>query len=229
MVVGLDVRQCLLDGGVAPGRGEGVLQPAALRAVVVDVIGGRHRDTRAVGQRCQLPVAGGVAFEKILLQFHVHRIVTEPLPVGVEQPAGVLAPAFREQPGQRPVAASGEQYHPAGVFRQVSWVQPGFPLAGGVGQGEQAGDVGVALTVPGQEHDAGAVREGQFSAGDGPNAQAAGQAGELQGAAEVGVGQGQGRIPVLPGPGQQFVDVGGPHSKGIEALDVEFHVTGRHG
>ena len=109
VVVGLDVGQCLLDGGVAPGRGEGVLQPAALRAVVVDVIGGRQGHSRAVGQRRQLPVAGGVAFEKILLQFHVHRIVIEPLPVGVEQPAGVLAPAFREQPGQRPVAASGEQ------------------------------------------------------------------------------------------------------------------------
>ena len=81
----------------------------------------------------------------------------------------------------------------------------------------------------GQEHDAGAVRQGQFSAGDGLDSQAAGQAGELQGAAEVGIGQGQGRIPVLPGPCQQFVDVGDPHSKGIEALDVEFHVTGRHG
>ena len=63
----------------------------------------------------------------------------------------------------------------------------------------------------------------------GLNAQAAGQAGELQGAAEVGVGQGQGRIPVLPGPGQQFVDVGRSCPEGIEALDVEFHVTGGHG
>ena len=88
-------------------------------------------------------------------------------------------------------------------------VQPGFAAVIGVGQGEQPGDVAVALAGLGQQHDAGAVRQGQLAAGDGPDAQAVGQPGELQGAAQVGVGESLGGIAVLSGLGQQLVDVGG--------------------
>ena len=108
-------------------------------------------------------------------------------------------------------------------------VQPGFAAVGGVGQGEHAGDVAVALPVLGQKDDAGAVRQGKLAAGDRLDPEAVGQPGEFQGAAQIGVGQGQGGIPVLSGLGQQLVDVGGAHTEGIEALDVEFHVCSGHG
>ncbi len=41
-------------------------------------------DACVVGQRRQLPVADGVAFEKILLEFHVHSLWAVPLPIGVD-------------------------------------------------------------------------------------------------------------------------------------------------
>ena len=195
----------------------------------MDVVGGGQGYARAPGQLRQFPVAGGVALQEILLEFHVHPAGAVPVQVGPEQLAGVLAAALRKQLGKRPVPAPGEQHHPPGVFGQARRVQPGFPTVGGVGQGEQAGDVGVARTGPGQQHQAGPIVQGQFAAGDGPYAQAFGQPGEFQRPAQVGVGQGQGLIPVFHGLGQQLVDVGGPLSKGVEALDVEFHVSGCHG
>ena len=229
VVVGLDEGQGLLDGDVALRCRQRVLEPVAVPGVVVDVVGGGQGYARAPGQLRQFPVAGGVALQEILLEFHVHPVRAVPFPVSPEQLAGVLAAALRKQLGKGPVPAPGEQHHTPGVLGQASRVQPGFPTVGGVGQGEQAGDVGVALTGPGQQHQAGAAFQGQFAAGDGPYAQAFGQPGEFQRPAQVGVGQGQGGIPVLHGLGQQLVDVGGPLSKGVEALDVEFHVSGCHG
>ena len=109
---------------------------------------------------------------------------------------------------------------------QVDGVQPGFPAVKGVGQGEEAGDVGVPLPGPRQQGQPGAVGQGHLSPGDGLDAQAVGLAGELQGAAQVGVRQGQGGVAVLLCLGQQFMGVGRPLSKGVEALGVEFHVPG---
>ena len=93
---------------------------------------------------------------------------------------------------------------------KVSGVQPGLPAVCGVGYGEEAGDVGVALPGPGQENKAGVVGESQLSTGDGPDTQAVGQPCELQGPAQVGVGEGQGGVAVLYRLGQQLVDVGCP-------------------
>ena len=50
-----------------------------------------------------------------------------PLPVFVQQPASILSAAFRNQLGQRPVAAPGEQYNPIGVFRQSAPGPAGVP------------------------------------------------------------------------------------------------------
>ena len=49
----------------------------------------------------------------------------------------------------------------------------GFSAVGGVGEGEEAGDVGIARAILGKESEAGVVGEGKFAAGDGPDAQVA--------------------------------------------------------
>ena len=57
----------LLNGGVAPGSGQGVLQTVALRVVVVNVVGGNQGRTNLASQRRQFPVASRILFEEVLL------------------------------------------------------------------------------------------------------------------------------------------------------------------
>ena len=77
VVVGPDEGERPIDGGVAAGGHQCVLQPAALRGVVVDVVRGDDRHVHIVGQPRQLTVASRVALQEVLLQFHVDR---SPLP-----------------------------------------------------------------------------------------------------------------------------------------------------
>ena len=192
VVVGAEVREGLIDGDVPPRRRQRVLEPVALGRVVEDVVGGDQRSAGLIGQCGQLAVAAGVAGKEVALDFDKHRVRAEPLPVPAEQARGLLPAAVERQVGERPVAAAGEEDHAAGMFGQVGGVEPGLPPVGGVGQGEEPGDVGVALPRLGQKDEAGAVGEGQLAPGDGPDAEAVGEAGELQRPAEVGVGEGQG-------------------------------------
>ena len=74
----------------------------------------------------------------------------------------------------------------------------------------------------------GAVGQGQFPAGDGPDAQAVGESRVLQRPAEVRVGQGEGRVSMLLRLGKQLVRVGSPNSKGEKALGVKLGVPGLH-
>ena len=117
MIIGPDVGQGLLDGDVAVGRHQRVLQPVALRAVVVDIVGGNQGRTGLAGQRRQFPVAGRILLEEILLEFQVHPVRAVPVLVFPQQPLGVAAAALRQRPGQRAAAPAGEQDHPFGVFR----------------------------------------------------------------------------------------------------------------
>ena len=94
VMVGLDEGQGLVDGGIAPGRRERVLQAVAVRGVIVNVVGGNQGRARACGQCGQLPVAGRVLFEEILLEFHVHPARPVTVLVLPQQPVGVLAVAF---------------------------------------------------------------------------------------------------------------------------------------
>ena len=112
---------------------------------------------------------------------------------------------------------------------QVFGVQPWLLPVRGIGEGEKPGEVGVAFTGPGQQHQPGPVRKGQLPAGDGPDVQAAGQPGKLQRSAQVGVGEGQGVVTVLLGPGQQLVGMGRAQSEGVETLEVKLGVCGGHG
>ena len=142
--------------------------------MVEHVVGGDQRHAGLTGNPRQFPVAGGVAPQKVPLQLHVHR--TRPVPLGIlpEELHGLSPAAVPRQPRQRPAAAAGEQEHASGVGGQVRGVQPGLPAVHGVGQGEEPRDVGVALPRPGQQRQAGAVRQGQLGPGDGPDAQAVG-------------------------------------------------------
>ena len=82
------------------------------------------------------------------------------------------------------------------MLAQVRGVQPRLPAVGGVREGEQPGEVAVALPRLRQQHDAGAVQQGDLAAGDGLHAEAACETGELQRAAEVGVGEREGVVAV---------------------------------
>ena len=93
------------------------------------------------------------------------------------------------------------------MSRQVLGVESGVFAVGAVGQGEQPAEIGVPLSGTGQKGQPRVVCQGQLSAGHRVYSQAVGQAGELQRAAQVGVGQGHGLIAVLPGSGQEFMDM----------------------
>ena len=150
MPVGMDEGQSLVHSGVVFGGHQGVLQAVAVGGVVMHVVGGDQGDADLAAQADQFPVAPRVALEEVLLQFHEHRILAEPVQVVAQQPQGIVAAVFSQQPVQRPAPSSGEQSHSPGVLRQMPGVQPGLPAVGGVGQGEEAGNVGVALPGPGQ-------------------------------------------------------------------------------
>ena len=84
VMVGPDVGQCLVDGRVAPGGHQGVLQPVALRSVVVDIVAGGQGCADAAGQGSQLPVAGHVSLQEVLLQLQIHAFRAKPVEEIVE-------------------------------------------------------------------------------------------------------------------------------------------------
>ena len=188
VVVGSDEGERPVNGGV-PARGhQRVLQPVALRSVVVDVVRGNDRHAEVVGQPRQFTVAPRVPQQKVLLQFHVDRVVSVPREVAVEQFAGIPMPSVQRQLDQRSIPATGEEHQTLGMLAKVRGVQPRLPAVDGIGQGEQPGEVAITLPRPGQQHETGAVRQSDLPAGDGLHAEAARQTGELQRSAEVGVG-----------------------------------------
>ena len=193
MVVGLQVGQGLIYGDVETGGYKGVLETRTLRGVVMDVVGCHHRNAGISCYSRQLPVAVRVSLQEVLLQLHVHGAGTEPVQVLLEQPGSLSNTVFHGEAGEGTVAASGQKDDPLRVVGQVRGVQSGIPTVDVVGQGEESGDVGVSCPSLGKQRQARAVGEGQFPAGDGPDAQVVGQPGELQGAAQVGVRKGEGR------------------------------------
>ena len=71
VVVGPDVRERLVQRAVEVGGDERMLEPVALRCVVVDVVGRDDVHTGISRQGHQLAVARGVAFEEVALQLDV--------------------------------------------------------------------------------------------------------------------------------------------------------------
>ena len=199
MVVGPQMRQGLVDGDVETSGDQGVLETGTLRGMVVDVVGGHQRNACIPGYSRQPPVAVRVSLQEILLQLYVHGAGTEPVQIPPKELLGLTDSVFHGEAGEGTVAASGEKDDALRVMGQVRGVQPGIPAVDVVGQGEEAGDVGVPRPRLCKQREAGAVGEGQFPAGDGPDAQVVGQPGELQGTAQVGVRKGKGGVVVLLG------------------------------
>ena len=79
MVVGLQVGQGLIYGDVETGGYKGVLETRTLRGVVMDVVGGHHRNACIPGYSRQPPVAVRVSLQEVLLQLYVHGARTEPV------------------------------------------------------------------------------------------------------------------------------------------------------
>ena len=63
MVVGLQMGQGLVYGDVEAGGDKGVLETGTLRGVVVDVVGGHHRNAGLSGYSRQSPVAVRVSLQ----------------------------------------------------------------------------------------------------------------------------------------------------------------------
>ena len=145
-----------------------------------------------------------------------------------QQRVGRLVALGQRQAREPPVAPARQQDDARRVVGQVSGVELRQLAVGGVGQGEEPGEIGVPGAGAGQQREPRAVGEGHLAARDGSKAQAVGELRELQRAAEVGVGQGQGGVSVLLGLGQQFVGMRRPHPEGVEALGVQLDVAGCH-
>ena len=80
-MVGPEVRQGPVYGGVEPCRDQGILQPVTLRYVVVDIVAGDQGNTGVPGDPDQCPVAVGVAVQEVPVELHVHRAGAVPLQV----------------------------------------------------------------------------------------------------------------------------------------------------
>ena len=67
VMVGPQIRESPVDGGVEPCGNQCVLKVGAFRGVVVDIVGGYHGDADITGGPDQLPVAVGVPMQEVLL------------------------------------------------------------------------------------------------------------------------------------------------------------------
>ena len=139
VVVGPQVGQGMVQGGVQPRRHQGLLEPRPLRCVVVNVVGGHDGQLGLVGQRRQQSVALCVALEEVLVQLHIHRAGAVPHGVVPQQGEGRVTPARQRQPRQWAVAPASEEDEPLGVGGQVGRVQLRRTAVGGVGEREEAG------------------------------------------------------------------------------------------
>ena len=89
--------QGLVDGQIVPGGDQGILQPVALRGVVVHVVAGDQGDAVLAGQTAELAVAGSIAAQEVLLQLHVDRAAAVPCQVIAQQAYGFPTTAFLQQ------------------------------------------------------------------------------------------------------------------------------------
>ena len=118
MMVGLQVRQRLIYGRVEPGGDQRVLEAGALGTMVVDVVGGDHRDADFPGDSDQLPVAVGVAVQKVPMELDVDRAGTVPVQVPPQKVVGITWATAHRQFRETPVAPARQQDDTLGVVGQ---------------------------------------------------------------------------------------------------------------
>ena len=78
LIVGPQMRQCLVDGGVEPRGHQRILQPAARALVVMHVVGRNQRNAHLAGDARQLAVADRIPLQKVLLKLDVDGIGAVP-------------------------------------------------------------------------------------------------------------------------------------------------------
>ena len=81
VVVGPDEGEGLVDGGVALGGNQGVLELVSFRGVVVNVVGGNLSYAEVLGDIGKRTVACRVPFQEVLLKLHVDGLRPVPLQV----------------------------------------------------------------------------------------------------------------------------------------------------
>ena len=79
LVVGQDVLQAAVDGGVVPYGDQGVLKLVPPRCMVESAVRGDQRNPHLPGERSQPPVAARLALEQVPLDLDVHRVRAEPV------------------------------------------------------------------------------------------------------------------------------------------------------
>ena len=84
-MVGPEMGQCLVDGGVEPCRDQSILEAGAFRTVVEHIVGCDHRHIDFAGEGDQLPVACGVPLQKVVVKLDVHRVRAVPLGVAIQE------------------------------------------------------------------------------------------------------------------------------------------------
>ena len=214
------------------------------------VVGGHRGHPPLGGQQGQGVVAGGVDGVAVVPQLDGQVVAAEPVDELVEDLAGGGRATGGEGGGQRPLAAPGEDLPVAAVVVGQG-VEGDDRLAllpaGQVGLGDDPAEAGVALGVPGQHHqvgavgvgDAGAERpgsgpgDGELGPEDGGQADGPGRLGEADHPVEaVVVGEGQGGQAE---PGRlrgQLLGMAGPVEEGEVGVGVELGVghgrAGRH-
>ena len=127
LIVGLQMRQRLVDRRVQPDRHQRILQPVSLRRVVMHVVAHHQPDARLLRESRQLAVPHRVPLQKILLQRRIDRIPAIPLRIRPQQPRRLLPPPRQRQPRHTTVPPPRQQYHPLRMARQMLRIQPRLP------------------------------------------------------------------------------------------------------
>ena len=109
VVVWPEMRQRLVDCRIEPGRHQRILEAGPPRMVVVNIVGCHHRYAGFAGKADQIPVARGIALQKVVVKLDVHRVRAVPLGVTFQQSACIAAATVHSQSRELPIASTSEQ------------------------------------------------------------------------------------------------------------------------
>ena len=206
---------------------EYVLQPAPLRNVVVDGVGGDDAYSEVSRQPDEAAIAGRLSLHQVALELDEDVFDAEPVHISAQMSFGLRRPSLRRERGYGSPGASGQQYEAVGAVAQgldgqARLTASAFPHAR---EREQLAQVGVTSPVLYQQRQVGAVVHRGLRSGNRADADVAGDARELHRAAQVVVvGQRQRRVAQIAGAQEQFFDPRRPLPERVCAVTVQFRV-----
>ncbi len=227
------------------GQGGGQREPG--RRGVVHVVGGHRGDAPLDGQHRQGVVTGGVDGIAVVPELDSHLLTAEPVDQVVERPPGGGGPTGGEAGGEGALAASGEDVPVAAMaLGQRVEGDDRLPLLSSrqVGLGDDPAEAGIALGVPGQHDQVGAVGvghadpdmratrpgDGELGPEHGGQAEGPGGLGEADHAVEtVVIGQGEAGQTQPGRLGDQLVGMAGTVEEREVGVGVQLgvgHVVG---